>query len=762
MRFHSARLAAVTWLLLLCLAWAPAQVLAQTLVQNIGQASGETLRVGIYVNPPLIGINAEGPRGLVIDLLEEAARREGWKIHYIAASFAELLEMGQNRQIDLIAAIAYTPERAQVLEFNREAMLTNWGVIYRHRDVVVDSVLDLSGLRIAVKAGDTHASALESMLREFNVQADLRPVADYREVMQMLAHGEVDAAAVNRLVGRQFRVPEGIPTHIIFNPVELHFASARPEMTPVLQAIDRHLKDLKAQPGSLYHQAMNRWLGDTGESSRPLPDWHPLVLAGLALLTLLVIGLSLFLRQQIRHHTQALRAQSEALAQEVREREQAQERLNELAYSDSLTQLPNRALFQDRLHQAMEYAKRHDRLIALLFIDLDDFKRVNDSLGHAAGDRLLQEIARRFGRVLRETDTLARLGGDEFTVILTDINRPEDAVTFVRKLLDSLRAPFILGEQSITMSASIGITLYPSDDTAEADLLKDADTAMYQAKSRGKNTFDFYAPELTQSVRARLTMEGELRAALDSNQFLLHYQPIVSLNGAGVRGVEALVRWQHPTRGLVSPDEFIPVAEDAGLIHDLGDWVIDTACAQLAQWDARGLSQLTLALNLSPVQFRRDGLVSRIARRLRQHHIPSNRIHLEITESLLMEQNRHVAETLQTLDAMGIGLCIDDFGTGYSALNYLRHFPIQQLKVDKSFVEDMLHAEDTRALVRAIVLMAHALRLEVVAEGVEEKSQLELLREMGCDQVQGYLLSRPLPAAEIPGWIDSQRLRIVS
>jgi len=761
MRLHPT-LAAVFWLLLLSLAWAPAQAQAQFQTLNSGQVSGETLRVGIYVNPPLIGIDAEGPRGLVIDLLEDAARQEGWKIHYVAASFAELLEMGQNREIDLIAAIAYTPERAQVLQFNREAMLTNWGVIYRHRDVVVDSVLDLAGARIAVKAGDTHARALESLLREFNVQAELHPVADYREVMQLLAHGEVDAAAVNRLVGRQFRVPEGIPTHIIFNPVELHFASARPEMAPVLQAIDRHLRELKTQPGSMYHLSMNRWLGDTGEMPRQLPGWPPVILAGIVLLTLLVIGLALFLRQQIRHHTRALRAQSEALAQEVREREQAQERLNELAYSDSLTHLPNRTLFQDRLHQAMEYAKRHERLIALLFIDLDDFKRVNDSLGHAAGDRLLQEIARRFGRVLRETDTLARLGGDEFTVILTDIQRPEDAVTFVRKLLDTLRAPFMLGEQSITMSASIGITLYPSDDTAEADLLKDADTAMYQAKSRGKNTFDFYAPELTQSVRARLTMEGDLRAALDTNQFLLHYQPIVSLNGAGVQGLEALVRWQHPVRGLVPPDEFIPVAEDSGLIHEIGDWVIDAACAQLAQWDARGLSHLTLAINLSPVQFRRDGLVSRIARRLRQHSIASERLHLEITESLLMEQNRHVAETLQTLDAMGIGLCIDDFGTGYSALNYLRHFPIRQLKVDRSFVEDMLHAEDTRALVRAIVLMAHALRLEVVAEGVEEKSQLELLREMGCDQVQGYLLSRPLPAAEIPGWIESQRLRIVS
>jgi diguanylate cyclase (GGDEF)-like protein len=449
-----------------------------------------------------------------------------------------------------------------------------------------------------------------------------------------------------------------------------------------------------------------------------------------------------------------LRAHSQALSQEIQEREQAQERLNELAFSDSLTHLPNRVLFHDRLHQAMEYAKRHDRLIALLFIDLDDFKRVNDSLGHAAGDRLLQEIARRFGRVLRETDTLARLGGDEFTVILTDIQNPQDAVSFVRKLLDSLRTPFELSGQMIQMSASIGITLYPTDDTDETDLLKDADTAMYQAKSRGKNTFDFYAPELTRSVRARLTMEGELRAALAQDQFLLHYQPIVSLSDNRCRSLEALIRWQHPERGLVAPDEFIPVAEESGLIQEIGDWVLDQACAQLRTWEDQGLTDLSMAINLSPVQFRRDGLVSRLARTLRQHQIASHRLHMEITESLLMEQNRHVAETLQTLDAMGVSLCIDDFGTGYSSLSYLRHFPLHRLKIDRSFVQDMLHAEDTRSLVSAIVVMAQALRLEVVAEGVENRQQLELLREMGCDHVQGFLLSRPVPAADIPPWLE--------
>jgi len=739
------------WLLVFCLIFAGAAPAGAQQTAGVG----EILRVGIYSNPPLVSLGRnDEPEGLVIDLLEEVARREGWRIRYVTASFAELLELTQSRRIDLLAAIAYTPERAQVLRFNQEAMITNWGVVYRHQDSHVDSVLDLAGLRIAVKAGDTHAQAMEALLREFQIQANILPLADYREALQLLSLGEVDAAVVNRLVGRKLRVAQTIPTHIIFNPVELHFASNRPEIFPLLDRIDMHLALLKSEPDSLYHQSMSRWLSDNPESGADLPRWHPWVITGAVMFTLLLIGLILFLRSLVRRHTQELRAHSQALSQEIQVREQAQERLNELAFSDSLTQLPNRVLFQDRLHQAMEYAKRHDRLIALLFIDLDDFKRVNDSLGHAAGDRLLQEIARRFGRVLRETDTLARLGGDEFTVILTDIQNPQDAVSFVRKLLDSLRTPFELSGQMIQMSASIGITLYPTDDTDETDLLKDADTAMYQAKSRGKNTFDFYAPELTRSVRARLTMEGELRAALEQGQFLLHYQPIVSLSDNRCRSLEALIRWQHPERGLIAPDEFIPVAEESGIIQEMGDWVLDQACAQLRTWEDQGLTGLSVAINLSPVQFRRDGLVSRLARTLRQHQIPSHRLHVEITESLLMEQNRHVAETLQTLDAMGVSLCIDDFGTGYSSLSYLRHFPLHRLKIDRSFVQDMLYAEDTRALVKAIVVMAQALRLEVVAEGVENRQQLELLREMGCDHVQGFLLSRPVPAIDIPPWLE--------
>jgi diguanylate cyclase (GGDEF)-like protein len=742
---------ALLWPLLLAMAWGSA----------VAEQTERSLLVGVYVNPPLVSVGTgETPEGFAIDLLEEVARKEGWRLQYVTAPWPALLEMVRAQRIDLLTAIAQTPERARFLHFTREPVIVNWGVVYRHRDSDIRTILDLSERRIAMLSSDVHAEALAGLLDEFNLRARIIRGSDYREVLSLVSHGAADAAVVNRLVGLSYPNPELVATHIVFNPVEIHYATGRTDMGPVLDALDRHLAALKADNGSAYHKAMSRWIDPaTGEPALNLPPWLPWLLAGAITLLLLLAALSLLLRHQVRRHTRALQTQSQALEAEIRERREAQLRLNELAYSDSLTRLPNRALFQDRLHQAMEFAKRHDRMIALLFIDLDDFKRVNDSLGHASGDRLLQDIARRFRHVLRETDTLARLGGDEFTVILTDIQRPQDAVILVRKLLDSLREPFELGDQSVQMSASIGIALYPTDDTEETDLLKDADTAMYQAKSRGKNTFEFYAPELTRSVRARLSLENRLRVALAQSQFTLDYQPVARLDNASVHTVEALLRWHPPDGGPVAPEEFIPVAEESGLIHEIGDWVVEQACAQLAAWDAMGLDRLDVAINLSPVQFLRDGLVSRLAGSLRRHRLPSRRVHLEITESLLLERSRHVAETLQTLDAMGIVLAIDDFGTGYSSLSYLRHFPLHVLKVDRAFVQDVVHGADSCAVVEAIVAMAHALGLEVVAEGVETAEQLASLRAMGCDHVQGFLLARPMPAAKIPAWLTSTRLR---
>ncbi|OOG25577.1 diguanylate cyclase [Thioalkalivibrio denitrificans] len=734
-------------LCLLCLALAGGPVW--------GQAPERSLRVGVYANPPLVSVDRDGSvEGFTVDVLEAIARAEGWHLEYVEASWGELMTSLQAGEIDLLTAIAHTAERARTLSYTREPIFTNWGVVYRHRQGDISSVLDLAGRRIGMLAGDTHAQVMEDMLAEFGVETQVVHGPDYRALLDMTARREVDAAVVNRLVGRVHASPDLVATHIIFNPVEIHYATGREDVLPVLRTIDAHLARLKSDGDSAYHEAVRRWIDATVETPAALPVWLAWALVTAVGMLLLFAVLSVLLRHQVRRRTQELLNKSRALETEIQEHRLAQERLNELAYSDPLTRLPNRALFHDRLQQAMEYAKRHDTLIALLFIDLDDFKRVNDSLGHATGDRLLQAIAQRFEGRLRKTDTLARLGGDEFTVILTDIASPQDTVVLVRSLLESLREPFDLGGQSIRMGASIGITVYPTDDSRETDLLKDAETAMYQAKARGKHTFAFYAPELTRRVSERLVMENELRAALTNDELVVHYQPVVSLSDGQVHSVEALVRWNHPERGMIPPDQFIPVAEESGLITGLGDWVTERACTQISAWDARGLPALAVAINLSAVQFRRDGLVSRLAGSLRSHGLAAHRLHIEITESLLMQKHGHVEETLRTLDAMGMVLAIDDFGTGYSSLSYLRHFPIHVLKVDRSFVNDMVHSPDSRALVEAIVAMAHALRLRVVAEGVETEEQLTALRAMGCDCVQGYLLARPMPPGELADWLE--------
>jgi diguanylate cyclase (GGDEF)-like protein len=741
------------WLAGLCLL---ALVVAVTPV-----AAGEPtriLRVGVYLNPPLVSVDPQGrAEGFAVDLLETIARQEGWRIDYVAAPWPELMEKLQAQQIDLITAIAHTPERARTLSFTREPIFTNWGVVYRHRDAEIRSVLDLSGRRLGMLDRDTHAQAMQQMLGQSGVAAEVVHGADYRELLNMLARKETDAAVVNRLVGRLHAHPELVATHIIFNPVEVHYASARADMLPVLRTLDVHLARLKAHGDSAYHEALRRWIDPAGERAAGLPAWFPWALFSALGLLAVMAFMSLLLRHQVRSRTRELLEKSRALEEEILEHRQSRERLNELTYSDSLTRLPNRALFLDRLHQAMEYADRHGSLIALLFINLDDFKRINDGLGHAAGDRLLQAIAQRFRRQLRKTDTLARLGGDEFAVIVTDVRHAEDAVILVRKLLDSLSESFELDDQSVRMTASIGITVYPTDDTQETDLLQDADTAMHQAKARGKNSFDFYSPELTHSVRERLVLENELRVALAEGQFELHYQPVVDIADRQVRTLEALIRWKHPERGLVPPDRFIPAAETSGLIQEIGDWVLEEACAQMRSWDRQGLAPFAVAVNLSPVQFQREGLVGRVADRLRRHGLGGERLHAEITESLLLQKHRHVDETLKALDAMGTVLAIDDFGTGYSSLNYLRHFPIHVLKIDRSFIRDMFQGRDQMALVQAIVAMAHALRLKVVAEGVETEAQMDALNAMGCDRVQGYLMARPMPATDVADWLLSRQ-----
>ncbi|ANQ86659.1 putative bifunctional diguanylate cyclase/phosphodiesterase [Azoarcus olearius] len=440
------------------------------------------------------------------------------------------------------------------------------------------------------------------------------------------------------------------------------------------------------------------------------------------------------------------------VARDISERKRAEEIISFQAYHDQLTRLPNRVLFKDRLELAIAQAQRRTGALAVMFIDVDRFKLVNDTFGHAEGDMLLRGIAARLAGTLRRGDTLARLGGDEFTVLLPDINGPQDAEVIARKILDSLSAPFPLSHGDFRATASIGIALFPRDGDGAEDLTRHADIAMYQVKRSGKNGFRFFDIALNSHYRERIVLENDLRTALERREFELHYQPQISLTQHRVVGMEALLRWNHPNLGLVSPATFIPVAEEMGLIGDISRWVLEEACGQLARWREAGHNDLRMSLNLSPHDFDSQDVVTMVTECVERHRLPPSQLELEITESMMMQDAAGVAAKVRGLREAGLSVAIDDFGTGYSALAYLQKFPVSTLKIDRSFVRE-LEGPNTNPIISAITGIARGFGLQLIAEGVERSEQAETLRTLGCDVMQGFLYARPAPAAEATAWL---------
>ncbi len=440
------------------------------------------------------------------------------------------------------------------------------------------------------------------------------------------------------------------------------------------------------------------------------------------------------------------------------ERKLSDQHLNYLSHYDRLTGLANRELFQDRLEQAIVRADRNGNLVALLFLDVDRFKSINDTLGHKAGDELLCIVADRLQGSVRKVDTIARLGGDEFTVVLEEIASPFDAEMVCRKIIESFEKPLQIQGRELYVTLSIGVTFFPHDATEVNDLLRNADTAMYRAKDEGRNKYHLFTADLNAQAVERLSIESALRHALERDEFFLCYQPKINLQTGRIAGVEALVRWSHPHRGLVSPVEFIPVAEETGLIVPIGEWVLRQACADALRWAKIGLDEVDVAVNLSARQFRQGNLLTTVNDILSEFGFDPNRLELEITESLLMQDMQASQVALYDLKALGLEIYLDDFGTGYSSLAYLKKFPIDALKIDRSFIRDIPGNADDEAITRAIVALGQALRLKVVAEGVETDAQLGFLNREGCDEVQGFLFSKPLCFDEFIGWAQTRRV----
>ncbi|HEY5789807.1 MAG TPA: EAL domain-containing protein, partial [Gammaproteobacteria bacterium] len=446
------------------------------------------------------------------------------------------------------------------------------------------------------------------------------------------------------------------------------------------------------------------------------------------------------------------------IAEDVTERKRSEERIEHLAHFDPLTDLPNRALFQAQSRQILAAARRSGRPVALLMLDLDDFKDVNDSLGHAAGDRLLEQVAGRLKDCLREGDMVARLGGDEFALVLPEVEGPEAVDTAVRRLLEKVAEPYTLDELDLFVNASVGIALYPGDGEDAETLLKHADLALYRAKNRGRGTFNFFKPAMDQEVQQRKSLENDLRSALARGDLHLVYQPQVELENRRMTGVEALVRWHHPERGPISPAQFIPIAERSGLIVQLGEWVLEEACRQARAWRDAGMVELVVAVNLSPVQFKHPDLVGMVERVLRRSGLEAELLNLEITEGVVMQDTAANLKLIEALRAMGIRIALDDFGTGYSSLSYLTSLPVDKIKIDRSFVTALAEDPVRRSIVRSIVELGGALGKRVNVEGVETAEQLAVLVGHSVDEVQGYYFSPPVAAKEIqhmvarPAW----------
>ncbi len=431
--------------------------------------------------------------------------------------------------------------------------------------------------------------------------------------------------------------------------------------------------------------------------------------------------------------------------------------MSHMAYTDALTGLPNRPLFMDHLILALAQANRANQKVAVFFLDLDRFKDINDSLGHTTGDTVLKAVAERIRHCVREGDTVARFGGDEFTLLIPQIENIDDAAKIAQKVQETLKIPFAVGDRELFITTSIGISIYPADGLDPETLVRNADTAMYRAKDSGRDNYQLYTAAMNARAVERLALENMLRRAIENDELVLFYQPLVDARTTQVVGFEALVRWQHPELGLLSPAHFISAAELSGLIVPIGSWVLRTACKQTKLWHKRIDSELRVSVNLSARQFQQTNLLEEVANVLAETGLPAEMLELEITESNAMQNAENTIYTLRELKGLGVHIAMDDFGTGYSSLNYLKRFPIDTLKLDRSFVKDVTTESSDAAIVSAVIAMAHSLKLHVVAEGVETAEQLEFLRNQNCDRIQGYYFSKPLPIAELEAYLIERK-----
>ncbi len=732
-------------LLMLSIAFSASQAYGH----EVQDEPGQLIRVGAFNNPPLAFKNSNGQwQGISVDILKAIAEKQGWQLEFVPGSFSDHLKNFESHQIDLIIMMAYSAKRAEKYTFTDNPLISNWGLIYSQADSRIGSLLNLRSKRVAVMRNNIHDKAFRKLTKDFGVKVKILELDNFSDVMESVAKGETDAGVANRLFGALNANKYGlVETGIIFNPINIHYSVLKSNNSAIISVIDQHLREFKADKDSVYFSSIRRWMSNS-ESSE-FPRWIIWLTIGLFGAVVLMISLTVLMRRQVEARTKELQS-------EIDERRITQQRLDTLAYYDSLTKLPNRVSFTENLKLSIASAQREKKKIAVLFIDIDRFKTVNDSLGHETGDQLIIHVAERLKDCLRGEDSIHRFGGDEFVAILHNIQELLDISLVTDRMLKSLNAPVKINGSDIYSSVCIGIALYPDDDHDGNSLLKYADAAMYHAKEQGGNNCQLYNEELTRRVKRRLSLETRMRQALERDELRLYYQPIFSLHDQKPTGVEALIRWQDPNRGLILPDDFIPLAEDTGIILPIGEWVMEHACSQVHEWGSQGLGEINLSINISSEQFKHNKLHSNVISALKNTGFNAQKLELEITERMFLNFTNNVRDTLNNLKAEGLKLSIDDFGTGYSSLSYLKQLPIDTVKIDRSFIMGIPGDKDDTQIASTILAMAHGLGLDVVAEGIESEDQLNFLNSLNCARGQGYYLCKPMSAEDVSVWLKKK------
>ncbi|TCK04179.1 EAL domain-containing protein [Marinobacterium mangrovicola] len=828
----------------------------------------QIVRVGVYENPPKIHMQSdsqsEEPSGIFGDLLQAIAEREDWQLTAVPCNWDDCLHLLSDGDIDLLPDVAFTPERTRLFSYHQVPAMLAWSQVYTRAGEEVSSPMDLQGRSIAVLADSVQQAYLSNLTAGFEVDARFVEVASVEAAFAAVRAGEADLAVANQLFGDYKAANFGLePTAMVFQPVDLFYATPLNQGEDLRERIDYWLTEWKEKPDSPYYQALSRW---SAEKVRVAPTFLLWALGGLVAALVLAIGFVALLRRQVAEKTGSLKASENYLSvllsnvdsliyvkgtdfrynyvnqrmieflgmekaeilgkrdedlftdetvvglretdqrviktgerimeeeigtrrdstdprtfltvkqplrdedgvitglvgvsTDITEQLKSEQRIHRLAFYDSLTGLPNQRLLTERLEEAAEKMEQSESRGAVLFIDLDNFRDLNDILGHKAGDRLLVQVADRMQLRVREDDTLARFGGDEFVLVVEGLDSDaESAAAQVEHLAGDLRklikVPFNYDDHSFEPTASIGAALFNGASQHPGDLIKWAELAMYQAKLDGRNKTCFYDPAMQAELHSRAKLEAGIRHGLENGEFELHYQPQFDAQHRLV-GLEALVRWTTASGERVSPGEFIPVAESTGLIRPLGHWILNEACQQLVRWSSHPqLSGIRVSVNISAHQLHEKAFVAEVIEALEQTGTNPALLELELTESLLVRNVEQTIEKMAQLCEKGVRFSLDDFGTGYSSLTYLKRLPLNQLKIDQGFVQDLLTDPNDAAIVRTVVALGESLDLSVIAEGVETQEQREALLGYGCQQFQGYLLGRPMAPVDLEAFVTN-------